>query len=215
MKFFIGIVTTPNRKDYLDKLLSTINETKSTIDSHEIMVVTDTQKLGVGTMRNMLLHRASNTDFDYGFLMDDDIFMTKKGWDVLYYTYSKLTGFAHLSYFNPLWLKHHTGLNHPINIWQSLGCLHTFTPLVLKTIGYYDVANFGQHGAEHWDWSARACRAGFNNKLVFLDMPNSNEYVSMQIEDYVSAWIGKTPTGNMNLKMSIARDERRLYIPLK
>ncbi len=215
MKFFIGIVTTTNRKHYLKQLLDSIEATKFKDAEHEIFVVTDVHKHGVGTMRNILLEQADKTNFDFGFLMDDDIYMTKPGWDNLYYAYSKLTGFPHLCYFNATWLKHHSGLTLPINVWQSMGCLHTFTPEVIKKIGYYDVANFGKHGAEHWDWSARACRAGFNNKLVFLDAPNSNDYVGMQMEDYKAAWEGAPPTGDMGKKLSIARDESRLYIPLQ
>jgi len=209
--FFIGIVTTPNRKHYLDQLLESIEQTKNRDFAHHVHVEIDTKQLGVHAMRNRLLLAAQKTDYKFGFLLDDDIFFIRKGWDILYYVHAVTTGYHHLSYYNPNWIK--SPHKPPLNVFQTQGCLHTFTPKVLDAVGYYDVKNMGRRGVGHWDWSARACRAGFNNANDFQDMPNSMLYVDMQIDNYTPAW-DKPPKENMQQKILIAKRPGRIYVGL-
>lgn len=211
IKYFIGIVTTPNRRAYLKHLINSIWATADVKDDYDIRVVVDREKQGVHVMRNQLLVMASETNYDFGFLMDDDIFMLQKGWDYLYYAAAYATGYFHLSYYNTNWRN---AQEPPIDVWQTQGCLHTFTPDVLREVGYYDVENFGKRGKGHGDWSARACRAGYNDLLNFKDALDSNKFIAMQIENYKPAWEIE-PIEDDDRKLRISKTKGRIYIPYK
>ena len=212
MNFFIGIVTTPNRQHYLHQLCTSIELYKQREHGYRIEIVNDTKGEGIHRMRNYLLRRSQQADYDFGFLMDDDIFVKQAGWESLYYVHAMMTGHHHLSYFNPNWIKA-CAKSHPITVYQSMGCLHTFTKQVVDAVGAYDVANFGTWGGGHWDWSARACRAGFNDANRFADAPNSNDYIGMQIENYTPA-TAQRPKEDFSKKAIIMRMPNRLHIPL-
>ena len=208
MKVFIGVVTTPNRKDYLDQLLESIERYKDLKNTYHIEVANDLQREGVHAMRNRLLVAAGKLDFDFGFLMDDDIFIKKKNWDNAYYFHARLSECLHLCYYNPNWPNAREGSA----AWHTMGCLHTITPQMIKDVGYYDVANFGRWGGGHWDWSARACRAGYNRLENFERFPFDTDYVGMQIENYKPA--GKREPIDWAVRWYYIKQPDRVFIDL-
>jgi hypothetical protein len=103
-----------------------------------------------------------------------------------------------------------------------MGCLFTFTPRVLATVGDVDEANFPVRGDWHIDYSARAARAGFNCIEKFFDARGSNRFVDIQnnlksvykytIEPHSPAMRGVVAPGEVERRRRIVRDERRVFL---
>jgi len=212
MRIYIGIVTTPNRANYLAQLLQSIEKYKSKSINYRIKVYTDADQVGVHEMKNKILEGSLDEPFDLGFIMEDDIFIIQSGWEQIYIKHYLLTDYPHLSYYNENW--HKSPHEKPINVWQSQGCLQTFTKEVIDKVGYFDSVNMGRRGIGHWDYSARCCRAGFNDAENFEDAPDSNQYIAMQLDDYTPAW-SIPPKENMAIKMDIARNPKRIFVEKK
>lgn len=213
MKIFIGITTTPNRKNYLDQLLKSIEKFANPDFDYLVVISSDEKKQGVHWSTNKLLKSASMVNFNFGFKIDDDVFIKKSGWEKLYFDFAEKTGYSHLSYKNPDWNNHNKGNS----VYDSMGCFWTFTKEVIEKVGYFDVPNMGFRGIGHIDYSARCCRVGFNDENNFRDAPKSNYYIGMHYgNDYISSLSQNEileARKNQSEKMRIARDKSRIYIP--
>jgi hypothetical protein len=156
---------------------------------------------------------AKEIEFDFGFMADDDIYFNCNVWDSHYILESKKMGYEHLSYYNKNWINAQEGGT----VWQSQGAFWTFTPKVIKEVGFLDVKNMGFRGIGHIDYSARCCRAGFNSMKNFKDAEDSNIFVNMQTGNKYKHSISKEEVLQhrigQSVKMDIARDEKRIYIP--
>jgi glycosyltransferase involved in cell wall biosynthesis/GR25 family glycosyltransferase involved in LPS biosynthesis len=147
---------------------------------------------------NTILNLIVNLGFDLAFIADDDIIFKNKGWDGLYYDAVKHTKLDHLCFLDlPHYLwnrkKESPNTTEPLpyynddkrlvsytNVEKCMGALFTITPRMLKTLGSCDEVNFPIRGQWHIDYSARACRAGFNNSDHFFDINDSNKYITLQ-----------------------------------
>lgn len=227
-------ITTYNRPEYLRQLLDSFFEFTDVSENNWTIIIHSDSKfplviypfkckykiiysdrIGVHAGTNKLLKYASTIQFDYAFKVDDDIYFTRKGWEQQYINTSFRTGYMHLCYKNSNWNNHNSGPG----VFRAMGCLWTFTPQVLKDVGYFDVENFGFRGIGHLDYSARCCRAGYNNSNNFLDARNSNDFIGIHSGP---GYIGSLPASevmehrrNQSHKMQIAMDESRIYVPLK
>ena len=159
----------------------------NSIESEKVIVIYN-NRLGVASQTNSLLYKSIDVEFDFGFKADDDIYFKKKGWDKLYFEAYKSSGFDHLCYYNNAWRYQRRNvitkklLTSYCCVLDCLGCFWTFTPKLLKTVGFFDTKSFGFMGHEHIDFSMRCCRAGFNDRFDFFDAKDSNEHISMYLK---------------------------------
>jgi hypothetical protein len=108
-----------------------------------------------------------------------------------------------------------------IDVKDCDGSLFTFTPAVLKKVGYNDETNFPVRGQWHIDYSVRCCRASFNNADHFYDAAGSNGYLDLQanLQDYRCSipWgpeYRKTKEpAELARRQAVLNDPTRLYIP--
>jgi len=192
--------------------------------SYTLKVINNNRK-GVHYQTNTIFDQSLKLNFDFGFKADDDIIFLKKGWDHKYIDSSIKNGYDHLVYYNTKWkpkkIEHKKddlcAFTDPMN---CLGCFWTYTPKMLKKIGYFDYASFGLRGNGHIDYTIRACRAGFNDREKLFDILNSNSFISMQPrEGYIETINHRDMAKIINpaeqaRRKKIIMDEKRLYIPL-
>jgi glycosyltransferase involved in cell wall biosynthesis len=143
-------------------------------------------KNGVHYQTNTILNTSVNYNFDFGFKVDDDIFFIKSGWDIKYIETSIKYKLDHLVYFSKKWKKPLFNISKGkdlvsnVDALSSLGCFWTYTPNLIKSIGFFDHREFGRRGNGHIDYTVRACRAGFNNLNHLYDISGSEDFIDMQ-----------------------------------
>ncbi len=245
MKFVLAI-TSFNRLEYLKVCLNSWKRTKGdhewtviiaddgsndgtqnyikTEFSDAILIQND--RSGVHNQVNSILKELTKLDFDLCFKIDDDIEFLKSGWDQLYYNKAKETGYWHLVYSEPNWAKEQE-LKEPVrdkglignnNLLNVHGFFYTISKDMLEKVGYFDVENFGFRGMGHVDYTARACRAGFNQIEHPFDVEGSENYISAHKEAYEGAIPSKLimayDSYHRKRKEAIIQ-QNRIFIPLK
>ncbi len=160
----------------------------------------------VGGQFNALLRLGQALATDFYVIADDDLFFRKAGWLSGYFDAARASGFDHLCHFN---LPHFAQIRERtkeaaperrlhrdfpleahVSVWRAMGALFTLTPAVIARVGYADEVNYFVRGGWHGDYSARCCRAGFNELERFWDWKDANEYLELQNtreENYRSA----------------------------
>jgi glycosyltransferase involved in cell wall biosynthesis len=187
-------------------------------------------RMGVHYQTNQILKYCSNIDFEYGFKTDDDIIYIKKDWDNKYIEAIENTKYDHLCFFDYKWGKRRGTINAPIKsndgFLQSYiknkdvqGAFWTFTHKVIDKVGYFDIDEFGFCGLGHVDYTYRCARAGFNDLNNIYDYINSNEYIKLFNEFYVSAITNNERyffnSNEVLLKKRRTIEENRIYIAYK
>jgi GR25 family glycosyltransferase involved in LPS biosynthesis len=205
---------------------------------YEFHVIKNNRKYAPGQL-NTLIDTAQKTNFDFLVVVDDDVIFKKQGWLDVYYESAIKSGYHHLCHFN---LPHFAQLaerrNEKINpdamshsehglvaykdVYSCMGALFTLTPDVVKKVGWADEVNFFVRGGWHIDYSARCCRAGFNEISRFFDVANSNEYIELQntiASEYKTAiaWesedFKRASTKEERLRRSLLiRDNSRIHV---
>lgn len=230
MKFII-LITTFNRLPYIKQLIESIREhsnpnheyqivvnddgstdgTREYLESQPDITVLYSQNKQVHHADNNLILFANSQEYDFGFKMDDDLYIIKKGWEDLYYNTYVKTWFAHLVFHDFSW-------SNPTSRTPETcqGAFWTFTKEALENIGFIDQKNFGKRGWGHGDFTARACRLGYNRGYSLIDAENSNDYIKLHAhENYIY-----TPNYSEELtialkdsarKHKILQDNRREY----
>lgn len=200
-------ITTYGRFKYLKKLIESIERTA--IYDYDIVIHDDgsedgtieyieskgytllkSDNIGTHSAKNYLFMYARKKEYDIGFMMDDDLYFEKRGWDKLYYETCRDTGYWHLSHFNTNWEerrgRNYGNLTTYGSAIESQGALYTFTKEVLEDVGYIDRKNFGFRGEGHRDWTVRACRMGYNDEYTLYDARNANNYITLHSkENYI------------------------------
>jgi len=156
------------------------------------------RRRSAGGQTNAIFDYCRRLDYDFGFKADDDIVFRARGWDELYRRAMTASGYDHLCHLNVrLWNAERRPAvpldpARPIavdpsgacaaytDVYNCMGCLFTFTPRLLATVGDVDERNFPVRGDWHIDYSARAARAGFNRVETFFDARGSNRFVDLQ-----------------------------------
>lgn len=138
---------------------------------------------------NVILKCGENIDFDYGFILNDDILFTND-WYNKYYQTTIETGYEHLCFCvnnkNTIFLNKHLKTNG--NVILSNGVILTFNKNIINDIGFFDENNFKLRGQSHLDYSLRCCRLNYNNENTFYDYAYSNDYIKLQTENYESTF---------------------------
>ena len=208
MKIGLGIITY-NRLDTLKQCFQSVLDTdykllksvviaddSSTDGTHDwlrknrnlLYPVIGDKNVGIARNSNRALQALRK--FDFGFLINDDIYFKKPGWVSTYlkamvespYKHfcfmggSNGIGYSHSEYFNGIEVTHHS---------LSMGSFLTFNKEILKQVGGFD-SRFGIYGLEHTDWSERIGFAGLSRKFdvhgyydscKVVDVSNSLDYI--------------------------------------
>lgn len=174
----------------------TLSYLKSLRIPYEFHLIQNNRKYAPGQL-NTLLELANKINFDFMVVVDDDVIFKKQGWLSLYYKAAISSGYHHLCHFNlPHFVQLATKRNEDSNpssmfhseynliafkdVYSCMGALFTITPDILHSVGWADEVNFFVRGGWHIDYSARCCRAGFNEESRFFDIANSNDYLELQ-----------------------------------
>lgn len=193
------------------------------------------ERCGVHHQINQILRLSQSIKFDIGFMSEDDMYFSKSGWDDLYLKAKQKSGHDHLCFFDEEWARSHGRpqackpepyasegrlLQSKVNtFWNAFGCFWTFTPKVIEKVGFFDLKNMGLWGNGHTDYSARCCRAGFNDRMIFCDAYESENYIKMIDKNYVPSLKGEEinfasvygmPDGGH--KGKTIDDKKRIYI---
>ena len=252
MTFVIGI-TTFNRSSYLkdciDTLLITLNNkidyilifvdgcsTDNNIDVIKSFTYKDNISLVIiqnpihfiYRQSNSILKYSLNFEFDFGFLMNDDLIFHKFGWDELYYNVSKKENIDHLVFFGKgLKNEDHyiTNSNKTLESFVTAencqGALFTFTKNLIKNVGFFDEKNFKIRGHSHIDFTLRCCRLKYNNINYLYDVSKSNDYITLNNKLYISTFnklplllreLHKVDIHELDRRNLIIRDKSRKYL---
>lgn len=205
--------STDGSREYIKNLCQQYRQKPNNISFHTLY----SNNKGAHHANNSLLLYARSINYDFGFKMDDDLIITKRGWEDIYHRYARESGNHHLVHYSQSWSGREKPARLPVESVQ--GAFWTFTPEILDKVGFIDTKNMGKRGIGHIDFTARCCRLGFNNIDDVKDAPNANEYIKLHPkEGYVL-----TPNydkilfeekKNTEKKLSFVRKKSRLYVPL-
>ena len=203
--------------EYLDSLI---------IEKAEIIVIKN-KRFGVNQQMNTILNYLESIDYDFCFKIDDDLTFLKQGWDDLYYQTAIDTGNHHLVFCDQNWCaeqlvdtpKMEGDLIGKVPMLHAHGLFYTFTPQVIKKVGFMDVESFGFRGMGHVDFTMRCAKAGYTSKDMPWDLLNSNEYISATKNNYKSV-LPSTPIHvydeyNRAKKERVILQENRIYVSNK
>ena len=195
---------------YLDKLFMQIKKVNNTLD----LIIIKNKRVNVARQTNSILEVCNYLNFDFGFIVDDDIFFKKKGWDNDYISAYLKYGYDHLVYFNTKdrlpykSIKKDNTLLALIDAQHCMGCLWTITPKVLDIVGYFDEQIFKGAGHEHQEYTIRCCRAGFNDLMNLYDVIDSRSKIELFCRSTDRNYV--TLTYNPNLHMNLRERDRVL-----
>lgn len=160
------------------------------------ILIIENDNRGVHHQTNSMLKLALNIDFDYGFKIDDDLIFLKEGWDNIYVNVSNITGYYHLIYYDKKWGERRKErqktifkdlmLENSVKPENIQGAFWTFNKDVIKKVGYFDTNVYNLCGYGHVDYSLRCCRLGFNDINNPFDVIDSNSYITLNKEQYIS-----------------------------
>lgn len=183
-------------------------------------------RFGVHQQTNTIIKKLSELNFDICFKVDDDIEFLKSGWDELYYNTVIQTGYEHLVFCDDNW-ENNQFLEIPVikdnligktSLLNSHGFLYTITPAIIEKVGYFNSEEFGFRGMGHVDFTARCCRAGFNDINNPYDIINSNDFLTAKKDNYLSSinqkYINIYDKHNRSRKDLIILNSDNIYIPL-
>jgi glycosyltransferase involved in cell wall biosynthesis len=174
---------------------------------------------------NTILKKLSKMDFDVCFKCDDDLIFTAAGWDDLYWNSIQRNSYDHLVFYDTS-LQPYKNLEEPIQNGDLIahceahdiqGCFYTLTKRQMEAVGYFDEQLFGRRGLGHVDYSLRCSRAGFNVSAHPYDVAKSNDFLSLQSNDYNASVTAKykrlinPPSVKWFKKQLLQAD--RIYIP--
>ena len=250
LTFIIGIVTF-NRVNYLKKCISSLLESLSNEVDYILIFANGNSSDDTSSFINNLevndnisvyhiinednfIYRQSNSillfsenfNYDFGFIINDDLLFIQKEWDKRYYNAYKKYDFDHLVYFDYNFKRkdHHIKENILESFCKSencMGALFTFTKKLVKEIGYFDEENFKIRGHSHIDFTIRCCRKKFNNNKNLYDIKDSTKYITLIKDNYVSTFskipfylreLFKVDYFEEERRMKIINDNTRLYI---
>lgn len=161
----------------------------------DIVLIDNTQRLGVAGQSNRLLKCLDR--FRYGFLLNDDVEILKRGWTTFYTKAFDDTQYNHFCFrqpgiygASPTDGKSTRDGRYAIRTIAAKphGAVMAFTNIAFKKVGYFD-ESLGLYGMEHVDWSNRVALAGLNPP-GFHDIEGSSQYFMIHKEK--SAMSGRT-----------------------
>lgn len=136
--------------------------------------------IGISKTKNKCLSKIDN--FEHMFLLDDDIFPKKEGWEEVYINTAKNSNNHHLlfMYQNKTGRDHHSknaDLNNNISSYLTCGgVLMYIDKLVIEKCGGFN-NDFDFYGFEHAEYSQRIHKAGLTPDGQYLTPSNAYDYL--------------------------------------
>jgi len=192
----IGVaITTRNRRETLDLFLMHFRAFSKVAD---IVIVDDSsdcpltdlkveglnihyfyspERLGIAKAKNKCLSELYKLKSTHFFLLDDDAFPQKTGWEDYYINTGLEAEIPHLTYNNKEWWIPHVESLPNIDVYShSSGILLYYTKEILDKIGGFDL-RFGLWGFEHIQHSNRAYLVCEKTKHKASDVRYRNHFV--------------------------------------
>lgn len=140
---------------------------------------------GIGGICNYAMRSVLHKGYDICFMCDDDIIF-KKDMVEKYCEYILKSGVGHLGYYPSAEISVNAekkimmigNTNLIIHKYAYSGCMYSFTPYVVKKIGYLPVFNY-KYGYEHEIFTKNYYYSEGINHLGQYDIPNSANYISL------------------------------------
>lgn len=153
------------------------------LESEGFQVVRRTDRGGISKGKNTCLRVMRDRDFDFGFIMEDDMEVSPGWWDIYARAHAR-TGIHHFSwasdsYFSDMKKSNmRIGKDRIMRCSRLNGCLLTVTPRMIGKVGGFKVMP-RKWGYEHIQYTDRCIRA----KLApfYADVPDSNNYVRLSV----------------------------------
>ena len=195
-KIGIGVTTTPNRKEYVDRWLEYFEKFKPA--NYHLHIHEDVHYKGVAYSKNQNLYTLK--DCDYIFLFDDDCFPIKSNWAEFFIN----SGYNHLLYLEP---KHTIKAKiNDLEIFHNCGGVFMYlTKEVLNKVGYLN-SEYGQYGYEHAGYSNRIYKAGLTD-APYQQLTNTDKYLYAM--DYEIEHKSSIPTYK---KDKLIEENRKVFI---
>lgn len=168
--------------DYLNKLRTSVDFT-----------LIKCKRWGVHRSTNEIIRTLSNLEYDFCFVVNDDMQFIKKGWDIDHYNIAMKSGYHHLLFNDDNWAQSsdkitaHQDVPELISknkILNQQGAFFTLSPNVVNQVGYFDAINFGFRGMGHLDYTIRCARAGFNHPETPFELKSSSLKMKLQLNNY-------------------------------
>ena len=166
---------------------------------------------------NSIFKLVEDFNYNFGFIMNDDILVKKFGWDIEYYNISKKHGYDHLVFFDKKFKKsdHNIRKEDLQSFCKAINCqgaLFTFTKELLIKVGYFDEENFKIRGHSHIEFTIRCCKMGYNKLNELYDIIDSNKYLELKKDNYVSSFNSLPFYLREKYKVDIYELKRRLKL---
>ena len=162
----IGVTTTPNRKEYVDRWLHYFEKHKP--KNYHLHIHEDVNYKGVAYSKNQNLYTLRDCDFI--FLFDDDCYPFENNWAEYFIN----SGYNHLLYLEP---SHNLKAKiNDLEIYHDCGGVFIYlTKEVLNKVGYFN-SEYGQYGFEHAGYSNRIYKAGLTD-APYQQLEETNKYI--------------------------------------
>ena len=240
--FLIGIITF-NRNDYLiDLLNSIILYNDNNIDYviiigngyiYDLNILDIVKKINfpnnisiyflnnnqnyIYYQTNIIFKFSNNFNYNFGFILNDDILILKKDWEKLYYNAYLQSNYDHLVFYDSnlkknSFYKCNNLIESKCEAYNCMGALFTITKNLINKIGYFDEINFPLRGHSHIDYTIRCCRLNFNNINNLYDAKNSNNYIRLNNKNKNSTFFKINKYIRELYKVDIYEEEKRLNI---
>jgi len=240
-------ITTYNRCAYLRQCIKTWVDTRSPDVSWRLIVADDgstdstlnfisslhipdttidiikNNRDGVHHQTNTILKCLDNSKFDLCFKVDDDVYFEYPSWDMLYYKAILDSGYEHLCLYDPTWKHAKTKVDHGALVGLTdatsvMGCFFTLTQNIINKVGFFDTKQFGKSGLGHTDYTARCCRAGFNEYSAPLDVRGSYKFIRLQSRENYRPAVSMAIRNKENTeevlqrKLTLVQNQKRMYV---
>ena len=155
-------------------------------DQHGITFLPLPENKGISTAKNKCLEEFLSGDWDYCFLLDDDVKVLSSELESKYIEAMEQSNVGILSWNDPVFTgAKQTQIGKLVSTNHTCGCCVIVSHECAKSTGYYDVMP-GKWGSEHSAYYRRAANNGFAPKDVYCDIQNSGSL--LKIESHASVY---------------------------
>ena len=183
-------------------------------DSDRDLVLISQKNFGVAIAKNTCIKHFIKNNYDFGFLVDDDLFYTR---DIFkkYLEGYKRTGIHHFSLFvDAVRNKQHSLTFNGFNLIETEyinGCFLTITRPLIYKIGGFKILPY-KFGHEHSDFSIRARRSGLT-RSHWYDIQDTSG-IRLVRKSFLIKSISNLEREKMRLNLEIVLKSKRLFEPI-
>ena len=150
------------------------------INSYNFKVINKPINSGIAKSKNSSLKYFEENDFDFMFLIDDDIEILDPRFYEKYIEVYDKTKISHMCFqvkedHPKRWIENINGVQiHRAR--HTNGCMLTVTKKMIKEVGYFKILPY-KYGHEHSNYTIRCINAGF--APGFIDIKDSHNYLRL------------------------------------